>query len=97
MGAVSRIDENGVIWRRLPCPMVFSSEAAIYQAAARRARLFEDLHDFFSAIGWKRSHQTVTSTCCVSIVKGIPRSALTSRQAAIASRILSSASSRLLP
>ena len=45
----------------------------------------------------QRRHQIVISICCVSIVSGKPRSARTSRQAAMASRMLASASSRVWP
>jgi len=42
-------------------------------------------------------HQAITSTLAVSIVSGIPNSALTSRQDVMASGIISMASSRVFP
>lgn len=57
----------------------------------------ESLHYFASADVRQRGHQATTSSSSVSTVRGIPRSARTSRQAAIASRAFSRASARVAP
>jgi hypothetical protein len=55
------------------------------------------LHNLAAAQRRQRCHQTATSTCCNSTVSGRPRSEQTSKQAAIASRMLARASSRVAP
>ena len=55
------------------------------------------LHHLASADVRQRGHQATTSSSSVSTVSGIPRSARTSRQAAMASRAFSRASVRVLP
>lgn len=50
-----------------------------------------------SADYWQRGHQAATSTCLVSIVRGMPFSDLTSRHNLIASLMLSRACSLVFP
>jgi len=57
----------------------------------------ESLHYFPATDIRQRRHQATTSSSSVSTVNGIPRSARTSRHAAIASRAFSRASARVFP
>lgn len=77
--------------------ILHEDDMAVALAVDRPASLLEDPNSVRSAQDGESAHQIVTSTCCVSTVRGIPRSALTSRQAAIAWRTFSIASLRDWP
>jgi hypothetical protein len=63
----------------------------------RSIPLHDDALDLLSIQNRDASHQTVTSTCCVSTVRGMPRSARTCKQAWMAFRTLVRASSLVAP
>lgn len=77
--------------------ILHEDDMAATLAVDRPASLLENPNRLRSAQDGEPAHQIVTSTCCVSTVRGIPRSALTSRQAAIAWRTFSIASLRDWP
>ena len=81
-GDVPRLDQNHVA-PFLPCKFPTGSGESLDHLASADVR--------------QRRHQATTSSSSVSTVRGIPRSARTSRQAAIASRAFWSASARVLP
>ncbi len=88
-----------VVRNRQRCPMPFLDQYHVAPPLTHQLPTIPSKHadNIPSAQCWQRRHQTVTSTCCVSTVNGMPRSARTSRHAAIASRILARTSSRDCP